>query len=59
MHHGEMKRYAVFVGSSRVTSVGARNKQEAIQRAADVLNRPGRYEIYRAWVDGGRKVVEV
>ena len=59
MNEATTKRWAAFAGKSRITSVLAVSEEEAKARVEEVLNRPGRYAILKAWVEGGKKVKQV
>ena len=53
----DLKAYVVEMpAGSRITTVYAEDVDAARERAADVLNRPGRYAQYLAWRDGGKRV---
>jgi hypothetical protein len=59
MSKSTTKRWAAFAGKSRITSVLAESEEEAKTRVEEALNRPGRYAILKAWVEGGKVVRQV
>ena len=52
-----MKRYRVVVGrNNSVTSVYTDNVEEAREKAREILNRPGRRDIFKKWREDGEQI---
>lgn len=55
----DMKKFVALTGrGNRIISVGADSEEEARKKVEEQLNREGRRDVYRQWVDEGRKVKE-
>lgn len=49
-----MNRYTALDGKGRsIVTVVARDEQDARRRIREQLDRPGRRDFYRLWVEGG------
>jgi hypothetical protein len=54
MKEDTMNRYTALDGKGRsIVTVVARDEQDARRRIREQLDRPGRRDFYRLWVEGG------